>query len=54
MVKIGSFPFEEHVMLHLSFQKKWTMFEIEIYNGNYGRTKNDDINRWNWYWLAYI
>jgi hypothetical protein len=53
-VKSGSFPFGEHMILHLYFQKKWAIFEMEIYNSNYGRTKNDDINGWNWHQLAYI
>jgi hypothetical protein len=35
-VKSGSFPFGEHVILHLNFQKKRAMFEVKIYNGNYG------------------
>jgi hypothetical protein len=30
------------------------MFEMKIYNDNYGRTKNDNINGWNWNELAYI
>jgi hypothetical protein len=30
------------------------MFEMEICYDNYGRTKNDDINGWNWHEQAYI
>ena len=43
-VKIGSFPFRKHVILHLNFQKKQAMFEMKICNDNYGRTKVDKIN----------
>jgi hypothetical protein len=32
------------VILYLSFEKKRAMFEMKIYNDNYGRTKNDNIN----------
>jgi hypothetical protein len=41
---MGPFPSGEELILHLRFQKKRAMFEMEICNGNYGRTKNDDIN----------
>ena len=42
------------MILHLSFQKKQAMFEMGIYNGNYGQIKNDDINGLKWYRLTYI
>jgi len=42
--KIRSFPFGEHVILHLNFQEKRAMFKNESFNDNYGRTKNDDID----------
>jgi hypothetical protein len=35
------------VILHLNFQKKRAIFEMKIYNDNYGRTKNNNINGWN-------
>jgi hypothetical protein len=37
----------KHVILHLSFQKKWVILKMETCNDNYGRTKNDNINEWN-------
>jgi len=43
-VKRCKCPFEEHVILYLSFQKKQVIFEMEICNDNYGRIKNDNIN----------